>query len=1607
MPNQKSRSGLICRWILAATVCGILPTAALAAGDDTSGPAGVSVPESPGARELLDKARDKEVQKQWKTAAEFYQDALNKYSSRVVPITRDPDKGTYFYSGIAPIVQERISKWPAEGLTVYRNLYGPTAADLLSSAPPGENAALRNIFWNYFVTDAGKSAGLRLIDADLEAGDFNGAAWIGNRLLMLHPLLTADRGMITYRTALAFKWAGDSQQAQSLLNQLKQQSPNDIGSIGGKDMLLVDALASALAAPAPVPTTRPTDADTYPAYGGIGGRGDISPSSAKPGASLNSVQLTPPDVATMIGQNKTQFQNTDQLSLNNNLAMGIMPVVDAGALFFQDGRSVYAVDADSGSPLPGWLNTYGIEHHGQYHMNVFGRARDELLTVAVSPMAVLAVMGQPDHGSLINNMNNGMGMPPQMAGLQPANSTVKLVCLDRDTGREMWTRTPAELPESAAALRTAEYGGTPLIIPAAQSGRVAGSNSPPEDSVLVVARGSKENQFDDCYIVCLSEKTGQYRWSTYVGSATRNFDADGMVSEDPSIMSLASGRVFVMTNLGIVASLDPSDGRLLWLNSYNRDGTDNPEAIMMQRRRGMNAAFGNTTGTSPSIKVWAHNPVFVSDGNVFALPCDTKQLFVYDAGTGQEKKRIAMSGFDNSTVLLGVRDGGVCVNSDKGIYVIDWKKYEEGGDQKTATRWGKPDIAALYDSHSTTDNNLKESPVCGRGFITSDFIFLPTKFRLIQMTWKSGKTVQFYPATGEFNGDQGPGNMLVTAHNVVVAGQTHVDVYTDLSLVKQKYEMAMAASPSDPQPRIAYAEALFSGGKSDSAIEYVDQAINLIGGMNTMRSGKDRGMIFNAMLDFARRAEKNADVDKKQESVAIANQFYDRAAVAADSPLDNATYRLARAAFEFGQKDYASDVKLCQEVLSDEAMRNAALSDDTNAGSSAEIAIDEVLKIDRSIYQPIEDQAAVSLKDARDSHDPNQLLAVATTYPNSKAAIDARQNAVGLFEADNKPDQAITVLRRMYLSSTDSTDRAHILESVANDFLSMPDGVGPAIDRLCRAAKNTPDLKLSHPLHLSDGTTLADITFVEAIAKLRQTQAIEQIARLPDFHLAKPSRTSENPFVRGSSATINNVLAIIHPLKEFNRQDQILTWGANGLSMYLVGATTPSFTIAAVDQQPQEAAWVGGNWLVWTSSQLFQISSDGKINWTFAVDHLPTLVVRSGGDAIVDDAGEPTSDEGIINGQVNVRVIQRNGQLIRIQGGGGGGVAFNRRRVGLVVNPGVAPVVNPVVPVVATNQGTEEIQTVQPGGSNGERILISTSTGRVIALEGRSGQQVWENRLVDHAVDQLLANRHFTVMRLDDGAGAQVAVYDSPTGRLIGKRRFGPEGSQSMLCNVALSEEATLVMTLYGKVVVKDLYDAWKSQPTALDPQVRDNGNFADMTQPDQLIVKAGRVAALYDSGQYLRGYDLSKNSDATNPLQTGARIPTGVSLQMVGPRVFVLTSDQMWQYNLQDPTDNNSTNADIVSFEPKHAIKLMLGKDYAIVLYSPVDRGPAGSPLVMLACFNRAPVKPGSTRESDYGDYCPPIQSHIGITDWAAADGGVYYLTKDGALHLLRGSRP
>jgi len=223
-------------------------------------------------------AKRMEGLKEWNKSADLFQEVLTKYADRVVPSRLDHDRICQ-YTTITTAVQERLAHWPPEGLDVYRARYEIPATNLLNQARPDDSSALNQVYSLYFVTDAGKQAGIRLMDLYTEAGEFPAAAWIGDHLLALHPNLSAERSAVLYRTALAFHFGGNRVTAAERLATLRQKFPTDHGIVRGKDVVLGESLAQDLAIP---PTSANTFAsDSWPMVGGDVSRGKNLPGGGK------------------------------------------------------------------------------------------------------------------------------------------------------------------------------------------------------------------------------------------------------------------------------------------------------------------------------------------------------------------------------------------------------------------------------------------------------------------------------------------------------------------------------------------------------------------------------------------------------------------------------------------------------------------------------------------------------------------------------------------------------------------------------------------------------------------------------------------------------------------------------------------------------------------------------------------------------------------------------------------------------------------------------------------------------------------------------------------------------------------------------------------------------------------------------------------------------------------------------------------------------------------------------------------------------------------------------------------------------------------------------
>ena len=103
------------------------------------------------------------------------------------------------------------------------------------------------------------------------------------------------------------------------------------------------------------------------------------------------------------------------------------------------------------------------------------------------------------------------------------------------------------------------------------------------DNVYVMVHGSR-GQFEDCYVACFGLQNGEFRWATFIANSSNS----GLFSDDSELfadavshIAYAGGRLFVVSNIGAIASLDAYSGTIAWLNIYRTDNQPGMAANMI------------------------------------------------------------------------------------------------------------------------------------------------------------------------------------------------------------------------------------------------------------------------------------------------------------------------------------------------------------------------------------------------------------------------------------------------------------------------------------------------------------------------------------------------------------------------------------------------------------------------------------------------------------------------------------------------------------------------------------------------------------------------------------------------------------------------------------------------------------------------------------------------------------------------------------------------------------------------------------------------------------------------------------------------------------------
>ena len=831
-------------------------------------------------------------------------------------------------------------------------------------------------------------------------------------------------------------------------------------------------------------------------FGGSPDRSRVSNAQGHMGARLFGIELPARPIPKVAAQQAAELKRAALAEEAEGRTLGVMPVVDAGILYFQDGANVHAVGLDSGIPLPGWVRTLGVK--GIYHLRGAVTLRNQQYTLTLTETAILGVLGLSTRAQ--------MAYANQGAEAFAGDAGTRLVCLDRETGRERWVASPASLggdlkDDERERLKALDLSGSPVVV---------------GDSVYVIGRGGKDVQFENCYLICLDLNSGKYRWSTLIASSNTNFNP---YAGDPaqsggttSHIAYASGRLYVSTNLGAVAAVDAGNGSIIWLSLYPRDESNlvNDGPVFRGRRR-MIIPQSQANGARP----WELNPVIVREGKLFFMPSDGNLLLVYNAADGQEIKRFDLTDIsspeglvDRPAALVGLVDNWVVLTSPRRTYLIDWVKYDVAKAESFASNRDRGAASVSLKLGSAVDAAVNGG-VRGRAFVTKDSVYVPTDRNLYQFSIQKGLFItNLYPRLKVWDDKEGPGNVVVTGEHVVIAGKSSVDVYTDMALARAKLDRELAAAPDDPDARLHYAEVMLAAGQSAVSLAKMQEAAGLLGGA-PMRSGAGRQRLFNDSLTFAEKLAK----EQQAASVEAAIQFYDLAAKAADLPAEQVSYRLSRARFardNVQDDSFAMAVKLYQEILEKPEWRGVEVQSVNDAqgdlrglseaGREATAQIADLIRQHPEAYEAVAARATAAAEAAKAAGDPVELLRVAEVYPNAPAASGAMLQAADVYEQKGNPRLAAHVLRQVFQKYGNTPAKGAIVEALVRNYLRVPGGFDIAAARL-RREKAFADTRLTHALVLPDGSKIEDVTFGEAAAQLAAARPKDPPVVYPDVHV--------------------------------------------------------------------------------------------------------------------------------------------------------------------------------------------------------------------------------------------------------------------------------------------------------------------------------------------------------------------------------------------------------------------------------------------------------------------------------------------------------------------------
>ena len=893
------------------------------------------------------------------------------------------DKGRYVALGLK--ANEMIGKMGPDGLKLYRELYDPQAQAIYEEGlAKGDPAVLRKVASQYLHTTYGPKALEAIASMDFDRGRFAQAARTWARLTGMNGSGTA-RPLLLAKVAVAWHLAGDDALADKAIGELKESSPQAQAAVSGQEQNLLEFLQRARTLPA-VAAASPA-LKGWPGLGGlsegIGTMDDVdmvlapqwrsSPAPPKPGPAILE-SLVAGRKFYAVGMNYGGARPVGEFR-NGRLRIRppqggpipemyvpsmINPVVIEDIVIFRCDEDVFAHDAISGQeiwrtrslPIERNVNVPGGGYYFGYGLTDTGRYS---LTAAEGKIFLLYGFRPPVPG-----MNMGPFGRADPTGNRDFSDTSGMAAISVEgQGRLVW-QVGLGVGEDEL-IRNGKF----ISLPGYHAGR------------LYVVMMHQESY----YLACLDAATGALLWKTPFSQAPAMSNVYGPYEDtltsraSPPVVS--GGKVFAVTNAGVVAGFDLDSGSALWAYQYDSD---------LMRLTGRLVTMYGSQVAYPNV-----NPVMVSRGRVICLPADSGQL-----------------------LALSCEDGTLDWSADRSNQV---DLSAVGADRVLLSG---PGLLVLSAADGTVLFSSPGRDIFGRPAVTPETVLASGEGKLYRM-----RLGDYTISSVDLASPDGLlGNLVSHNGKLIAANALGICAYFSYDRAfAQLSDRVNSAQPAD-RPGLLFHRGQLSFNSSrfgealKDLLEAKGQAAQLPEGQSL--DGPIQSWLHRTYIALGNSADKNdVTLEMFQKALACAASDQDRA---------HMTLRLAKAWEKGGDfKSAAATAQELAEKYGGEELNNvpigpAGLSQtrfDDPGVRGAVIAQELIRKLiaahGREVYARFDAVAAEAMDKARQIKEPEAMLALVERWPESACRFNARLEAAEIFyqrAASGKAPDAAAIMEK-------------------------------------------------------------------------------------------------------------------------------------------------------------------------------------------------------------------------------------------------------------------------------------------------------------------------------------------------------------------------------------------------------------------------------------------------------------------------------------------------------------------------------------------------------------------------------------------------------------------